>query len=96
MRSVEKLSVALTTEMVTDVRNAVNSGDYASNSEVIRDALREWKRKRAMREQETEMLRSLWNEGIERGSGQYGSMDEIKQAARARLSKPPSRMATGQ
>ena len=96
MRSVEKLSVALTTEMVTDVRNAVNSGDYASNSEVIRDALREWKRKRAMREQETEMLRSLWNEGIERGSGQYGSMDEIKQSARARLSKPPSRMATGQ
>jgi len=87
MQSVEKLSIALTTEMVTDVRKAVHSGDYASNSEVIRDALREWKRKRAMREQEVEMLRTLWNEGIESESGQYESMDEIKQAARARLSR---------
>lgn len=87
MQSVKKISVALTNEMVENIKEAVNSGDYASNSEVIRDALREWKRKRAVREQEVEMLRGLWHEGVESGTGQYGSMDEIKRAAKAQLAK---------
>lgn len=87
MQSVKKISVALTKEMVGNIKEAVNSGDYASNSEVIRDALRGWKRKRAVREQEVEMLRKLWHEGVESGAGQYGSMDEIKQAAKAQFAK---------
>ena len=43
MANVERLSIALTPDMATIVRQAVESGDYASASEVIRDALREWK-----------------------------------------------------
>ncbi|MBD2488416.1 type II toxin-antitoxin system ParD family antitoxin [Aulosira sp. FACHB-615] len=46
MPNVEKISVALTPEMAALVRNAVESGEYASSSEVIREALREWKQKR--------------------------------------------------
>lgn len=48
MASVEKLSIALTHEMADEVRTAVKSGDYASSSEVIREALRDWRRKRAL------------------------------------------------
>jgi antitoxin ParD1/3/4 len=40
MPEVEKLSIALTTEQAALVRQVVESGEYASNSEVIRDALR--------------------------------------------------------
>ena len=41
MATVEKLSIALTPEMVKEVRMAVKNGEYASSSEVIREALRD-------------------------------------------------------
>lgn len=87
MATVEKLSIALTPEMAKEVRMAVNNGEYASSSEVIREALRDWRRKRALQDQEIEELRDLWREGVESGKGQYSSMEEIKQAARRRLSE---------
>ncbi len=84
MAGVEKLSIALTHEMADEVRAAVDSGDYASSSEVIREALRDWRRKRALQDQEIRELRGLWHEGLESGEGRYESLDEIKQAARKR------------
>ena len=81
------MSIALTPEMADEIRNAVNSGEYASSSEVIREALRDWRRKRALQEQEIEELRALWREGIDSGEGRYGSIDEIKRAARKRLAE---------
>ena len=51
MPTVEKLSIALPTEMAAIVRRAVQAGEYSSNSEVIRDALRDWTHKRNLREQ---------------------------------------------
>ncbi|MDX2480023.1 MAG: type II toxin-antitoxin system ParD family antitoxin [Desulfuromusa sp.] len=84
MHTVEKLSIALTQEMAKEVRMAVKSGEYASSSEVIREALRDWHRKRAFQDQEIEELRSLWRKGVKSGKGRYGSMEEIKQAARKR------------
>ncbi len=87
MPTVEKLSIALTPEMAKEVRMAVKSGEYASSSEVIREALRDWHRKRAFQDQEIEELRNLWRVGVESGKGRYGSMEEIKQAARKRLAE---------
>ena len=40
MPHVEKMSVALTQEMAEMVRQAVETGEYASSSEVVREALR--------------------------------------------------------
>lgn len=40
MRSTKQMSVTLPTEMAADVRAKVESGEYASESEVIRDGLR--------------------------------------------------------
>lgn len=42
---VQKLSIALPKEMVADIRHAVDSGRYATTSEVIREAVREWRDK---------------------------------------------------
>ncbi|HEY0302664.1 MAG TPA: type II toxin-antitoxin system ParD family antitoxin [Rhizomicrobium sp.] len=42
---VRKISIALPAQMVKDIRYAVDSGQYASTSEVIREAVREWKGK---------------------------------------------------
>jgi putative addiction module CopG family antidote len=40
MRSTKQMSVTLPTEMAAEVRAKVDSGEYASESEVIRDGLR--------------------------------------------------------
>jgi antitoxin ParD1/3/4 len=64
MPTVEKLSIALPTEMAALVRSAVDLGEYSSNSEVIRDALREWTYKRKLREQDLQNLRKQWQEAV--------------------------------
>jgi antitoxin ParD1/3/4 len=61
MGKVEKISIALTDEMLASVKDAVASGDYASSSEVIRHALRDWKKQR---EREIAHLRELVAEGL--------------------------------
>jgi len=43
MATVEKVSVALSPELLEMVKDAVGSGRYGSASEVIREALREWR-----------------------------------------------------
>ncbi len=48
MAHVEKLSIILTPEMASVVRQCDESGEYASSSEVIGEALRDWKLKRSL------------------------------------------------
>ena len=61
----EKISIALPPEMVATVRGAVATGEYASSSEVIRDALRDWTHKRSLRQQGVAELRAVWQEALE-------------------------------
>ena len=64
MTTAEKISIALPPEMVAIVRAAVATGEYASSSEVIRDALRDWTHKRSLRQQGVAELRQLWQEAL--------------------------------
>ena len=43
MSKAQKISIALTPELNQMVQEAVESGQYASASEVVREALRGWK-----------------------------------------------------
>jgi antitoxin ParD1/3/4 len=65
MITVEKISIALPPEMLAAVREAVSAGEYASSSEVVRDALRDWTQKRNSRQQGIEELRQAWREALE-------------------------------
>jgi antitoxin ParD1/3/4 len=65
MPTIEKISIALPLEMVTIVRGAVEAGEYASTSEVVRDALRDWTLKRTLRQQGIEELRHIWQQALE-------------------------------
>ena len=73
MPAVEKISIALPGEMAAKVRKAVETGEYASSSEVVRDALQEWMLKRDLRQHGLDELRTLWRQAQEdqdsRGSG---------------------------
>ena len=65
MSNVEKLSIALSHDMVQSIKDAVDSGDYATTSEVIRDAIRVWRFKRiSVDPSDTETIRRLVAEGI--------------------------------
>jgi antitoxin ParD1/3/4 len=79
---VEKISIALTEDLAALVRKAVESGDYASTSEVIRDALRDWKLKRAARDEQAAALRHRWQEGIDSGVAGPLDIEAIKREAR--------------
>jgi antitoxin ParD1/3/4 len=85
MANVEKISIALPADMATLVRKAVETGDYASSSEVIREALREWKARRAARSEAVSELRRLWEEGIDSGRSAGLEMSAIKKRGRQRL-----------
>lgn len=91
MANVEKVSVALTADMASMVRQAVASGEYASSSEVIREALRDWKIKRAYAEHTIVELRRLVAEGHAGGSGPWlgveGTLAEIRGRSRANAGK---------
>jgi antitoxin ParD1/3/4 len=84
MSGVEKISIALTPDMAAVVRKAVESGGYASNSEVIREALRDWQMKQIIRQQQVEEIRRLWDEGIVSGPGRFETLDDLLAEANRR------------
>ncbi len=64
MAEIERLTITLPHEMAAVVKSAVEGGDYASSSEVVREALRDWKMKRALRLKEMEALKADIDQGL--------------------------------
>ena len=64
---IEKISVAITAGQHAKIKAAVERGDYATTSEVIRTALREWELKEELRRLEGERIAKLWDEGLASG-----------------------------
>lgn len=87
MSKVEKISVALTPELADAVRVAVDAGDYASTSEAIRDAVREWTRRREERAAKLADLRAAIQAGIDSGPS------ELRMSVEERLAYYRRRLA---
>jgi antitoxin ParD1/3/4 len=85
MANVEKISIALPSDMLAMVRDAVETGDYASSSEVVREALRQWKARRALQGDAISELKRLWQEGLDSGAGKPLNIEATKGRARQRL-----------
>ena len=85
MAAIEKISVALPADMLELVKRAVKSGDYATTSEVIREALREWKGRRQTREESLAEIRRLVQEGLDSGGWHPPATEEIKREGRRLL-----------
>lgn len=79
MSKLERITVTMPEEMAAKVRAAVDAGDYATTSEVIREALRRWAMKQERRQVALDELRSLIAEG-ERGPFRDGDefFDELE------------------
>jgi antitoxin ParD1/3/4 len=88
---IQKVSVALTSEQISALKSAVETGEYATTSEAVRDALREWQWKRELRGEDLNRLREMWRAGKASGAAVPLDLTEVRQEARRRLKK-----ATGQ
>ncbi|MCK6451205.1 MAG: ribbon-helix-helix protein, CopG family [Alphaproteobacteria bacterium] len=65
MADIERVTVALTADLAQTVRSAVEAGEYASTSEIVREALRDWSDKRLLRLRDLERLKAEIQKGID-------------------------------
>lgn len=82
MPDIQKVSVALTAEQVSALKAAVDAGEYATTSEIVREAIRDWQLKRELRQEDIERLRQLWDEGIASGPPRPVDFDKLRREVR--------------
>lgn len=69
MPAVERMTITMPAELAETLRQAVTGGEYASTSEVVREALRDWTRRRDVERQDLEALRAAIRAGLDSGAG---------------------------
>ncbi len=69
MPVVERMTVTMPAEMAETLRRTVAGGEYASTSEVVREALREWTRARDAERRALDALRAAIRAGLDSGPG---------------------------
>jgi antitoxin ParD1/3/4 len=85
MGAIERLTITLPTDMAGVVKGAVDDGDYASTSEVIREALRDWKLKRELRLGQLAALKADIDRGLaDVAEGRVAKFDAERIIARGR------------
>ena len=84
MTDFEKMSALLPAELVRSVRDAVDGDRYATESDVLIDALQDWEMKQRIRAEKLGRLRALVQEGIDSGSSPLApdEFDRIKREGR--------------
>lgn len=85
MGAYERMTVVVPDAMAAKIHAAVEAGEYASASEVVRDAMRLWNERREFRQDELLALRDAWDQG--KASGIAGPFDMKATLARARSKK---------
>jgi antitoxin ParD1/3/4 len=85
MPDVQKVSVALTSEQLLSLKAAVEAGEYATTSEIVREAIRDWQFKREMRREDVRRLREAWDQGKASGAANPVDFEELRRDARQRL-----------
>jgi antitoxin ParD1/3/4 len=82
-----KLNIALTGEEVAALKAAVESGEYATTSEIVREAIRDWQLKRELRQEDTRRLRESWDDGKASGAPRPFDIERTLAGAKARRKK---------
>ncbi|TGT61445.1 type II toxin-antitoxin system ParD family antitoxin [Mesorhizobium sp. M00.F.Ca.ET.170.01.1.1] len=85
MANVEKISVAVTTQQSAVMRQAVEAGEYATTSEIVREAMRDWLAKRELRQEDMRRLQRLWDEGKASGKPEPLDFGALRKEARQML-----------
>ena len=85
LSTVERLTVTMPADMAALIKQAVAGGDYASSSEVIREAMREWKSKRGLQMRAFDSLKADLDKGMaDVAAGRVTDFDAAKIVERGR------------
>ncbi len=90
MPNVEKVSVSMTLQHAELLRDAVSSGAYASGSEVVREAMRDWSAKWVQKREDIVKLRAMWEEGKASGPAVEVDFDAVLDEARQEIASTAS------
>lgn len=78
------MTISLSPQQATRIQQAVETGDYASNSEVLRDALRLWEQREEIRALEIAKLKRAYAEGMASGPARDVEADDLLASFKAR------------
>jgi antitoxin ParD1/3/4 len=84
MPDVQKVSIALTGEQLGALKAAVETGEYATTSEIVREAIRDWQFKRELRLEDLKRLRQFWDQG-KTGAATPVDFDDARREAKSQL-----------
>jgi antitoxin ParD1/3/4 len=87
MTATRKVRITLAEDQLALMKAAVESGEYASTSEIVSEAISDWQQKRGLRPEAIAALRQLWDEGKSSGSPVPLDFDELKQEAWRQLDR---------
>ncbi|HEY5794159.1 MAG TPA: type II toxin-antitoxin system ParD family antitoxin [Bosea sp. (in: a-proteobacteria)] len=79
------LTISLSPKQLSRLSQAVESGAYASNSEVVRDALRLWEQREEIRALELARLKQAYEEGIASGEPVEMTPEELISRIKAKV-----------
>lgn len=82
MSKVERITVTMPEAMAAKLRAVVDTGEYATTSEIIREALRHWSEKQDRRQAALQKLRAMIAEGAK---GPFRDGDEFFDELEAEL-----------
>ncbi len=86
MSDIEQLTIVVPFDLAAAVRDAVKGGDYASSSDVVREALLDWTAKRSEPGQALSAMRAdirIGLDDIEQGRTYPFDIEDIAQLGRA-------------
>lgn len=85
MSDSERITITVPAEMAAMVKSAVETGDYASTSEVVQAALRDWKAKRALQPEALTGLKADIETGLaDAAAGRVKDFDRARITQRGR------------
>lgn len=92
MAGIQRITITLPADMASAIKGAIEDGDYASSSEVVREALRDWKMKRKLQSRHLEALKAEIERGLaDVAANRFAKFDVERIVKRGRKSsvKPP-------
>jgi antitoxin ParD1/3/4 len=81
------MTISLSPQQAGRIEAAVETGDYASNSEVLRDAFRLWEDREERRAVQIGRLKRAYDEGMASGEGRSVTTEQVLTEFKARAAK---------
>ena len=88
----ERITVTMPEEMAAKLRAAVEAGEYATTSEIVREALRDWGDEQQRRETENAAMRAILDKAR---AGKRYTADEVFAKVYKRIDEIAARRADG-